>query len=349
MAGTKTEKATPKRLRLAREQGQVSSSVDLTGSCVLAAGLLTIALRADGIAEAAREVTQRALGFASGSNFDAILAPASLGEAAALAAAELAPVLLAMVLCGVLVAFVQVGPIFTLEPLRPRLDRVDPLLGSWKRYLSGDALVVPLMASLKFVVLGSVTLAVLYSELGTLLSLSRADVGGAIAAVARVLARILIWATSALFFLGLLDLFHQRSKLAKRLRMSREEKLAESREAQGGTQAKSARRRLGLNSHGGLVGEQMRQAHFVVIEPSGAACAFRWVHGEDAAPRLVAKGIGPLAAAMAVAARRLGVPSTVDVALARGGYQMEVGQVIGEELFDAARSVVGSLAPSAAQ
>ena len=345
MAGERTEKATPKRVRRAREQGQVSRSADLTGSSVLAVGLLVIGIRADGIAAWARELSQRALAFTSGSDFDSSVAVASLGEASVAAAAELAPVLLAMLLGAILVSFVQVGPIFTLEPLRPRLDRVDPLTGSWKRYLSASALFALARAAAKIVVVAAVAFAVIFSELATLLSISRADTGGAASVIVRVVSRIAIWTMSALLLLGLLDLFHQRAQLAKRLRMSKEERRAEGRESQGNARAKAARRRLGAAVQADLVAGGVARAHFVVTEPSGATCAFRWVPGEGTAPRLVAKGIGSLATRITEAARRRGLPIVVDAALSRGGYQQEVGEVIGEDLFGAAWAVIETLGP----
>lgn len=335
MAGERTEKATPRRLRQAREQGRVSASRDLTATCVVAAGLLTVAVRADGIAERARELLREAIGYATGPPLASSLAAeslalGSLAEGTAAAAAELAPVLFAMALCGILVSFLQVGPIFTLEPLRPRLA---PLSGSWMRYFSPGALVAFAKAAAKFAAVAAVLVAVLYTELGTLLSTSRGEPSGALAAVARVVARLAIWTTSALFLIGLMDLFHQRAKLAKELRMSVQEKRAESRESQGGSQGKAERRRLGLDDS---VGSGLDRAHFVVTDASGAACAFEWSPGQSAAPRLVAKGLGSLAAGIIMSARRRGLPVTVDTALTRGGYQMEVGEVIGDELFGVA-------------
>lgn len=337
MAGERTEKATPRRLRQAREQGRVSNSKDLTASCVVAAGLLTVAVRADGIAEGARALLRGAIGQASAPPLDSVLAVDSLAECAAAAAAELAPVFLAMALCGVLVSFLQVGPIFTLEPLRPRLA---PRPGSWSRYFSGGALVAVAKAAAKFAAVGAALAAVLYSDMGALLSTSRRDPASAVAELARVVARLALWTTSALFLIGLMDLFYQRSKLAKELRMSVEEKRAESRESQGGSQGKAARQRLGLNGTGGSMVAAVATAHFVVTDASGAACAFEWRRDQAAAPRLVAKGLGALAIAIIGAARRRGLPVTVDAALTRGGYQLEVGAVIGAELYGAAWAVI---------
>ena len=48
----RTEKATPRHRKRAREQGQVARSPDLSGSLVLVAGLLVVSLTAPPIAEA---------------------------------------------------------------------------------------------------------------------------------------------------------------------------------------------------------------------------------------------------------------------------------------------------------
>ena len=51
MAGEKTEKATPKKRKEAREKGQVARSTDLQGAVVLMAGIIAIGSAGPGLVQ----------------------------------------------------------------------------------------------------------------------------------------------------------------------------------------------------------------------------------------------------------------------------------------------------------
>jgi type III secretion protein U len=66
------------------------------------------------------------------------------------------------------------------------------------------------------------------------------------------------------------------------------------------------------------------------------ACALRYdAEGGDEAPVLVASGRGDLAMKMIRAARDLGIPVVQDVPLARALVELELGDAIPEELYEA--------------
>jgi outer membrane protein OmpA-like peptidoglycan-associated protein len=61
MAGEKTEKATPKKRKEAREKGQVARSIDLQGAVVLIAGIIAIGSAGPGLVQRMGDVMRSAI------------------------------------------------------------------------------------------------------------------------------------------------------------------------------------------------------------------------------------------------------------------------------------------------
>jgi flagellar biosynthetic protein FlhB len=86
------------------------------------------------------------------------------------------------------------------------------------------------------------------------------------------------------------------------------------------------------------------RATVVVTNPTHYAVALEYRRGEMAAPRVVAKGRGLMAARIKAIARRHGVPTVENVPLAQALYKSaEVGATIPAALFDAVAEVLAYL------
>jgi len=127
--------------------------------------------------------------------------------------------------------------------------------------------------------------------------------------------------------------------------MSLDEVRREHREAEGEPQAKRERQRLhrAIAEHGLL--EEVRRADVLVVNPTHLAVAVRYdaaaaERGEDPIPEVIAKGQDGLARRMIEAARAAGVPVLRDVPLARGLFEIEVGEVVPEDLYEAVAAVL---------
>src|SRR5262249_1472165 len=90
--------------------------------------------------------------------------------------------------------------------------------------------------------------------------------------------------------------------------------------------------------------DRVRNASFVVTNPTHCAVALAWDNERMDAPELVAKGEGDLAHRIIAEAVRTGVPVLRDAPLARSLHELEVGDPIPEGLSDAVAAVVSYLA-----
>lgn len=85
----------------------------------------------------------------------------------------------------------------------------------------------------------------------------------------------------------------------------------------------------------------VKDATVLIVNPTHLATALRYREDEeDEAPRLLAQGQGDLAQRMIDAARAYGVPVVRDIPVARALAELEVGDEIPEQLYEAVAEIL---------
>jgi flagellar biosynthesis protein FlhB len=150
-----------------------------------------------------------------------------------------------------------------------------------------------------------------------------------------------------LWLIALLDLFYIRRSFAKKMRMSSTEFKDEIKQRDGDPRIRSRLRELRreMRKRTGALGNT-RKADVLITNPTHVAVALRYEHGKMAAPELVAKGAGVLAAAMRAIAARHGIPVVQSPSLARRLFrELDVERPLPPQYFaEVARIVVWVLA-----
>ena len=334
----KTEEATPKRQREARAKGQVARSRDLVGALLLLAAALALGATAPGWVEQLRGLVALVLS-AIASPRPASLLPL-LGAAMQTGLSASAPVLAATVAAAVLGTLAQTGPVFASEAIGFDLARLDPVEGA-RRLVSLRGLVELLRGLVKLAVVGVVAYLTLRDALHGLGGLVGRGAEAALEGAASLGRTLLVRVGAATFALGLLDLLYQRWQLAKDQRMSKDEVKREHKDAEGDPHAKQERERVRREVAQHDLLESVRSATVLVVNPTHLAVALRFEEdGDQAAPEVVGKGQDELARRMIRAAEEAGVPVLRDVPLARGLFELEVGDEIPERLYDAVAAVL---------
>ena len=334
MSGERTEEPTPRRLRQARERGQVVRSRILAGAFAFGGGTAGAWLGLADFAQQLQALAARTLG-----RSDAPPGSVLLGTASLVARGSLAVAFPAMAAAG-FAALLSSGWAPQPAALAPRLERLSPGAGLRRIFsLRG---------------LGEVGRSGLVAA--GLLAVLVADVVGALPDVLRLVATeqpttalrwlrpsaLAAWihALGLLLLLGLLDLLWARRRHRRSLRMTREEVRREHREQEGDPRHRAHRRA----AHRQLLlagrARGVEQATVVVVNPTHLAVALRWAPEECEAPYLVARGRAADAAELRRRAVALGIPVVRDVALARSLVLHDVGEEIPEELFRAAAAVL---------
>ena len=332
--------ASERKLRKAREDGQVARSRDLGHFAAIAAGLALMAAAAP----AASGWMQRLL--AAGLRFDArtLAQPESMGERLHEFGLQflfvVVPMGAAMALVGVAASLAVGGWNWTLKPIFPKFDKLNPITGL-PSLVSKDRLIDTLKSCLLALVLcglGGAWLATHMDAFGGTLSMPLPTaLGHAGSAILKGVALLAL----ALAVFAVIDVPLQRFQLASRLKMSHQEAKQEHKEQEGNVQVKAkVRARMREMANRRMLAAVPR-ADLVVMNPTHYAVALRYEEGSMSAPRVVAKGADLMAMRIRELAKTSSVPVLQAPVLARALYaHAEIDREIPAALYSAVAQVL---------
>ncbi len=337
----RTEKATPRHRKRARERGQVARSPDLSGSLVLVAGLLVVSLTAPQIAQATAASLRSILGD--------IARPARATSAAgleelmhiAMRTIEITvlPVAGACVAAAVISGVVQVGGRPTPQALKPDFRRINPVSGF--RNLVGPNLVFEaLKALVKVAIVGAVAALAILPGMRSLASIVGVTPGALAGIAGHTALGVAQRAAFAYVAVGIIDYCWKRWRNERELRMTKQELRDEVRQYGVSAEVKAALRRRQMQLARARMMAAVPEADVVVTNPTHFAVALSY-DGKRTAPEVVAKGQDLVAAQIRRIAEENDVPVVSDAPLARALHSStEVGQLIPEELYAAVARVL---------
>ena len=350
MAGEKTEKATPKKRKQARERGQVARSTDLQGAVVLLAGI--VALGSAGPAMVQRMADVMRDGIAQMSSPDVVskkgigLLFQHAGEAALLA---VAPIALACVLAGVVTSAGMVGLKPSGKALKPDAKRISPLSG-FKNLFGPNAFFEAGKSIAKVGVVAAIVAVALLPKLpefGGMVGLSPVEFG---TILSNDLGALIKRAAFAYLLIGAIDFAWQKRRTEKSLKMDKQEVRDEAKEQNLPAEVRGALRRRAMELSRKRMMAEVPTADVVVTKPTHYSVALRYDGTKVDAPEVVAKGKGHIALRIREIAREHGVPVIADPPLARGLHgSVELGQQIPEQFFGAVAALLAFVYRTAAR
>ncbi len=331
----RTEQATEKRMKEVREKGQLSKSSDLTAWLGIGAAAVmlpsTISRGADAAADQLFSVRTIAAAPEPG------IALGVLGEALASMAGTLLPMLLAVVGAVLAGAAGQGGIQF--KKFRGKFEQFNLVTGV-KNTFGMQALWNGVKALLKTAVLGAVLYWVVQGLMPTLLSAGGLSVAALLSATGGGVAALLRFAILAGVVLALADVFVVGRRNRKKTRMTRKEVKDENKSTDGDPLIKSQRRARQMALSRNRMIAAVGGADVVLVNPTHVAVALKYEAGVSA-PRVVAKGAGPVALKIREKAEQEKVPLVQDIPLARALHgACELGQEIPAEFYAAVAGVL---------
>src|SRR6185369_8036941 len=344
--GEKTEKPSAKRLKEARERGQVAISRDVsmalgslaaTGVLVGAGSFLLRRMTAtitDGLSHFGDAPLREVKGE------DLIPLVISGGTLVALTAG---PIAIAAAATGVFGSVLQSGFNVSTSPLTPDFKRLSPVNGFKKLAPSRAGI-----DTLKAIVIASI-LSVLAWRVGNTLALDAGRLTWASPTVSAYRgwadAIRLLWQAgfALLAFVGL-DFGIQKWRLNRSLKMTKQELKDEARSGEGNPEIKARVRRIQREMFRKRMLQAVPRATVVLTNPTHFAVALEYKRDKTAAPVVIAKGADLIAAKIREIARDHSVPIIENPPLTRALYkECEVGDVIPGQLFGAVAEVLAYL------
>lgn len=336
----KTEQPSEKRLKEAREKGEVPRSRDLSGAMVVLAGVFALMSSAPSAMEHVRNIYRFGLGYTRESLFSETLPGRALHMAMSEAMALFAPVAISTLLATLAAPILIGGLNFSAQALEPKFERLDPIKGLGKIFaLRG--LVELGKALLKLLLIGFALVLLLRHWQGELLTTGRGSVAFGIAESLSLLGRAALTFGCILGLIGGIDALYQKFDHNKRQRMSKQELKDESKETEGNPELKGRIRQVQQQMSRRRMMQDLPTADVVVTNPSHFAVALKYDENRFGAPRVIAKGVDVLAQQIRSVATGHRIPLVEAPPLARALYATtELGREIPAALYVAVAQIL---------
>lgn len=334
--GEKTEEATAKKLLTARQQGQVPKSTDLTTSISLVSAVIIVALYGGTVMQRFALMIRRVFeNEIAGSPFTANDAPDSFAEAMLGVVTIVAPVMIVAFIVSYLASFIQIGWLFTLKPIQPRIGKLNPQKGI-KRIVEPKNAFKTLISVLKLAAAVGLTALLMSNRVERLAALPTLPMTAVAWMVCVTIFEVAALLAVFLLILGIADWFYQKWQYRRDQRMTKQEVKDERRSMEGDVETKRQRHRM----YGEIIRNQIQgatpEADVIVTNPTHFSVAIKYDGEAMNAPTVTAKGADLLAFQIRQIAEKHGVPIVERPPLARALYfGTEVGQEIAPEHYAA--------------
>jgi flagellar biosynthesis protein FlhB len=338
----RSEAATPYKIQEAKKRGSVAKSMEVSSLTAIVAFLAVLYFWGAHMGQRQLGLNQRLLSQAHQVDFELSHIMAWLNGALTETLYMLAPLFILIAILAIFVSIVQTGPVFTLFPLKPDFDRINPVAG-FKRMFSLKLVVETLKSIIKLMLFGSILYFAIKRILPDLVRLMQIDPANYGRFISAQIASIIFKLACAIAFIAILDFMYTRWDYANKLKMSRREIKEEVKRRDGDPRVRARIRELQretLKRSKAL--SKVKDADVLITNPTHLAVAIKYVRGEMHAPEVVAKGAGELAGLMKDIARKRRIPVVENKRLARALFrQVDFDGPVPEKLYpDVARLLV---------
>ena len=332
--------ASARKLKKARDEGQVARSRDLGHLAAVAVGGAVLVVMAPKLSGWLSDLLAQGLRF----NAVAVQNPAFMGERLTELVLKMlwviVPLGLLMMFVALAASVIAGGWVWTFTPLAPDFGKFNPISGLG-RLISKRQLIDTLKASVLALILGLIGAFYLRSHIESFGGVLGMPLPAALSHTGDVILGGLLLLLLALAVFAVIDVPLQKHLHLERLKMSHQEVKQEHKDMQGSSEVKAKVRARMRELASRRMIAAVPSADLVVMNPTHYAVALKYDDQKMGAPRVVAKGADLLAMKIRDAAKGAQVPVLQAPVLARALYaHAEVDREIPAALFSAVAQVL---------
>lgn len=344
--GEKTEPATAKKLREAREEGKVAKSKEFSAAVDLIILFLVLKIFIGYVGENFignfRVYYGRIPDFLAESTegLSVTVATRLINQGIIEIILTCLPFLLAGFVVAVLVGILQVGWKVSAKPMKPKPDKFNPING-FKRMFSKDSLFELLKSIIKIGVIFYVAYSEVKKYQNQLFVIYDMEMMPAVLLVGNIIINTGLKVSLVYIIVGIADLIYQKHKFKEDMKMTKQEVKDEYKNTEGDPQIKGRQRQRMREASQRRMMQDIPKADVVITNPTHYAVAIRYDAQESKAPVVVAKGEDYLAMKIKEVARENHVEIVENKPLARMLYaNVDIGAEIPQELYQAVAEVL---------
>lgn len=336
----KTEEPTPKKIEEARKKGQVAMSRELNNWVMLLMGTILIVALAQPVFSNLSDILKAYI--AQAHAFPSM--PGGLGIVLGDAYWEILSIMilpfLLLMLAAFLSPFIQVGPLFAPEAIKPELSKISLIKGFF-RLFSLRSLMEFAKGIAKISLISLVGVIILYPYYGQLEHMVGLPMVLTVEQLQALIVKLMIGVLVVMLIVAVIDVAFQRMEHYKKMRMTKQELKDEYKQTEGDPHVKQRLRQLRSERARQRMMQAVPEADVVITNPTHFSIALKYESGEMDAPMCVAKGVDELALRIREVAKENDVVVYENKPLARALYDVvDVDEMIPPEHFKAVAEII---------
>ena len=337
----KTEQPTPKRLSEAREKGNIPKSVEVNGAMALLLGVTLLYASGQSFVGLFKNLYYSIYSGGYMTELTLTNVYTYFWEGLTTIGARTLLFMFGLMVIGLTASYMQVGFVFSLDPLKPKGEKFNILKGIKKTFFSKRSLeeLVKNLLKLSIVVIIGYYAVMDYRD--DFLPLMDQEISQIAALMADAALWVCIKIGFAMLVIAAADYAFQRYEHISNLKMTKQEIKDENKQTEGDPKIKSRIRSMQMQMSRNRMMQEVSTADVVITNPTHFAVALKYDPTKMNAPKMIAKGRNHLALKIREIAEKHNIPIVEDPPLARALYRnMEINQEVPEEFFQTVAEVL---------
>lgn len=337
----KTEDPTPRKIEDARKKGDVAKTKEVPAALSMAAVLLFAVI----VGQDFFLSLVRMFSFLFHSVSGEELYFADYMKIVYLALRTIFPLFITFLLITVFFAvsghLATVGFLFTTEPLKPDLKKINPFGKFMKILFTKDKAVDLIKNVLKITIFLFLSVTVIVSHKQEIFSLNKLTAPAIMLVLGRIFLEVLRNAVIFYVVIGVADWVYQKWSYNEKLKMSKQDMKDENKNSEGDPLVKQKLKQQRKQMLSQAMQAEVKGADVVITNPTHYSIAIRYKDGLDFAPKVVAKGVDSMAFQIRKIAKSANITIMESPPLARFLYRtVKVGSEIPEEAYKAVAEIL---------
>lgn len=344
--GEKTEPATAKKLKEAREDGKVAKSKELTAAFDLIVLFLVLKIFMSTIGNGFIEIFQSVYtlmpDFVSINAMD--VSEQSITNFVYMILVQMIKIVAPFFVFGfaitLLINIIQVGWKVSAKPMKPKADRFNPING-FKRIFSKDSIFELLKSILKIAVIIYVAYSAIKDHANDIFILYDISLNQALALCGDIIINAGLKISLVYLIVGFADFIYQKYRFNEDMKMTKQEVKDEYKNTEGNPEIKGRQRQRMREASRRRMMQDVPKADVVITNPTHLAVAIKYEPEVNRAPIVLAKGEDFMAQKIREAAKENNIKIVENKPLARMLYaNVDIGGEIPPELYQAVAEIL---------
>lgn len=337
---SRSEKATARRRQDYRKKGSVAKSVEINTAAILLAAFLYLKFAGGFIYGHLLQIFR--FYFENLNTID--VGQESLLNVAFNATFHIViltvPFLLFMMLVVMVASWLQIGFMFTLEPIKPSFSKINILKG-FQNLFSKRSLETLIKSLAKVIIIGYIVYSTIRKDIPIMIDFFNIPIENAFLILCKLAMDVLLKIILAFVVLAGIDYLFQRWQLEEQMKMTKQEIKEEYKRTEGDPTIKAEIRRRQHEMARHRMMQDVPKADVVITNPIHVAVAIKYNATEMRAPIVIAKGMNLVAEKIKQLATENDIPMVENPPLARALYKSaKVGKEIPADMYSVVAEVL---------